>query len=1574
MSRLSYIAALLCIVGMQSSAAAMQVRPPGGSTAAVPLTPALEWDKRKEVGERLSALGNDIMGESIDPHTGSISFRHVDIDLPGNSALPVALIRELTQGYFHRYTVDAEFGDWHYAVPRLHVITAVQNASYSSQWRGARCTQPNNVFAPALYSNADPTQMTSYAYPVQYSNGLLLDIPGHGAQHVLSKSPNVSQPFPAAANYVTAKHWYLMCGTATDGGEGFIAIAPNGDRYRFDRYIERAHRNLGAMVPSGGNAGASRIIPRVRGQLMATEVTDVHGNWVRYDYDSSNRLTRIYANDGRSIELSYLTGSHLVASATAHGRTWTYSYQAHDVIDMLADEQGYGKHILSQVTQPDGRSWQFDLLAMHQRPQSGTYCQAAGGTMTLTHPYGLTGQFKVRELSHRMAYAEWMVENTIRCSGAFVNYGTPTFDDIYHAPIETIAVVEKTLSGLGVPTATWLYDYEQDVEEERYPAGHALAGHPIATSGDDPTNWTEVSNPDGSITRYKHYWNILLVSGFNSAWSSKLARLETLTSSGEVVDRYDYSYQLAGVFGRSYVPNSYPYPPFDDILSPSSSALSVQITQVVQQRDGDTFTTEHQYMTDQGSAQYSYSKPIETKVYSNVATQPRVTTTSYVHRPNDWVIGLPSTVHLNQRLQESYQYDSKGRLLEHAKRGQPYASYSYHLSGTAAGRPASITDALGRTTTFSQWQRGRPQLITRADLTTVGQTINNHGWMTHATDARGHITQYSYDSMGRLTLIDYPGSWANTQISYSTTPTGLLQQISRGQQRTRIDYDHFLRPITEHSEALDSGWSAYVTRHYDPMGRESFVSQPALSSQSTAGMASSYDALGRLLSQQETVAPYAQTTHSYLSQHRYRVTDPAGHFTDYLSDGYGGPQGQDYRAIEHSSGVITRLLKNAWGELIELRQQGNHNGFVVDQRHYYDYDALGRVCRHAVPETGVSFYQYDAAGQLTAYANGQSGTGCAVPFNNDRIELSYDALGRQLQVDFTNPASAAISYSYDADGQLLSSSRDGMLWSYDYNALGLLTSEQLIVDGRSYALSYQYNSNAHLQQQTYPSGLVLDYQRDGLGRLLQVQQQGSNLLSAISYHPSGQLASMSYGNGVSYQQQLNAQLLPATISASHANGVALSQSMSYDSRGNLLSLTDHALPSNSRSNSYDGLNRLISASGPWGSGSFVYDALGNLRSKTLGNRTVSLSYNSLNQLSQSNDSGHSGLRQFSYDSRGNVISAGDLQFSYDATDQPISASGAVSGSYHYDGQFKRVKQQVNGNTIYSVYNQAGQLVHIDNLGNQQQTDYLSGPQGNFARISNGVISYLHPDILGSAQSATDANGNLLWQQQYTPFGEELQTVSANHHQVGFTGHISDTDTGLHYMQARYYDPVIGRFYSNDPVGFSVNNPMMFNRYAYANNNPYTYVDPNGQTAVSVGRAAFNFGWRIGGLVNHGIKATTGRSLGALLYDAIHNDSSAPELPTDLVGDQSDDRAGQSRGKRHNSGPLTPENGGSGNAEDDFEKLTGGTGKPVEGRKEGTRKGDNGVTIRPGKEGEGLRIDIPANGDKPPETLHYELYL
>ena len=73
--------------------------------------------------------------------------------------------------------------------------------------------------------------------------------------------------------------------------------------------------------------------------------------------------------------------------------------------------------------------------------------------------------------------------------------------------------------------------------------------------------------------------------------------------------------------------------------------------------------------------------------------------------------------------------------------------------------------------------------------------------------------------------------------------------------------------------------------------------------------------------------------------------------------------------------------------------------------------------------------------------------------------------------------------------------------------------------------------------------------------------------------------------------------------------------------------------------------------------------------------------------------------------------------------------------------------------------------------------------------------------------------------------------------MGFTGYQAD-DIGLTYMQARYYDAEIGRFYSIDPADFKLDNIQSFNRYAYANNNPFKYTDPEGRIPFLIPVAIF----------------------------------------------------------------------------------------------------------------------------------------
>ncbi|BAN46030.1 RHS repeat-associated core domain-containing protein [Metapseudomonas resinovorans] len=113
-------------------------------------------------------------------------------------------------------------------------------------------------------------------------------------------------------------------------------------------------------------------------------------------------------------------------------------------------------------------------------------------------------------------------------------------------------------------------------------------------------------------------------------------------------------------------------------------------------------------------------------------------------------------------------------------------------------------------------------------------------------------------------------------------------------------------------------------------------------------------------------------------------------------------------------------------------------------------------------------------------------------------------------------------------------------------------------------------------------------------------------------------------------------------------------------------------------------------------------------------------------------------------------------------------------------------------------------------------------------------TYYHNDHLGSPAAATDERNELLWRAHYRPYGERQESPGdIPFGSPGYTGHVQDSSSGLVYMQARYYDPQLGRFLSMDPMGPQETVPGSFNRYAYALNNPYGYKDPDGQWAMAL---------------------------------------------------------------------------------------------------------------------------------------------
>ena len=100
--------------------------------------------------------------------------------------------------------------------------------------------------------------------------------------------------------------------------------------------------------------------------------------------------------------------------------------------------------------------------------------------------------------------------------------------------------------------------------------------------------------------------------------------------------------------------------------------------------------------------------------------------------------------------------------------------------------------------------------------------------------------------------------------------------------------------------------------------------------------------------------------------------------------------------------------------------------------------------------------------------------------------------------------------------------------------------------------------------------------------------------------------------------------------------------------------------------------------------------------------------------------------------------------------------------------------------------------------------------------------------------ATDATGNVIWKENYRPYGERtVKAPAAADNGLWFTGKPAEEETGLSYIGARYYSPVLGRFMGVDPADLSESNVHSFNRYAYGNNNPVKFVDRNGMWAGDV---------------------------------------------------------------------------------------------------------------------------------------------
>ena len=589
------------------------------------------------------------------------------------------------------------------------------------------------------------------------------------------------------------------------------------------------------------------------------------------------------------------------------------------------------------------------------------------------------------------------------------------------------------------------------------------------------------------------------------------------------------------------------------------------------------------------------------------------------------------------------------------------------------------------------------------------------------------------------------------------------------------------------------------------------------------------------------------TLTEYLPGFETRVTNPLLHDTTTKYHAFDEPSTEAPRVITQSGGAVTEITRDVLGRTLALTRRSLDSSVL--QTRSYVHDIHGRLCKSIEPETGATVMDYDAAGNLAWSAAGLNlpdpsqascdpGRAAAVP-SGRRVLRTYDTLNRVSYLGFPDGrGDQAFVYTPDGlPGQVTTNNTAGgaqVVNTYTYNRRRLLTAETSAqTNWYTWQISYGYDALGNRSSQTYPTGLWVDYAPNALGQAT----QAGPWATGVQYFPNGAIKQFTYGNGLVHTLTQNARLLPAT---SADTGGALNQTYHYDKNGNVNHVADALDGTRSRWMAYDGLDRLTDAGSAMFGGDhwhrFTYDALDNLRSWKLAGvkDNANYVYGPSNRLDEVRNTAGNLVHQFSYDAQGNLSNRNSVGHDFDYGNRLREVYGQEY--YRYDGSGRRAMAgTATGGYTLSMYSQEGQVLFQYATPLQKSTEniYLGGSlvaSRDWSFVTTLVTTkYQHTDALGSPVAVTNEAGAVIERTNYDPYGGAIGKVVDG---VGYTGHVMDPLTGLTYMQQRYYDQGVGRFLSTDPVTSDTSNGGNFNRYWYANNNPYGFTDPDGRLACS----------------------------------------------------------------------------------------------------------------------------------------------
>jgi RHS repeat-associated protein len=402
--------------------------------------------------------------------------------------------------------------------------------------------------------------------------------------------------------------------------------------------------------------------------------------------------------------------------------------------------------------------------------------------------------------------------------------------------------------------------------------------------------------------------------------------------------------------------------------------------------------------------------------------------------------------------------------------------------------------------------------------------------------------------------------------------------------------------------------------------------------------------------------------------------------------------------------------------------------------------------------------------------------------------FAYDNMGRLIgtttSYSFLTSRNFTNAYTYDA-----ASNRTGFTdpesgsTGYTYDTLNRLTSLAPPSAFGSGSFGFTYDALSRRTQMTRPNSVTTNYTYDNLSRLTSVLHQLSgSTIDGASYTLD------SAGNRTAKTDQRASSTSNYTYDAiyqltqvTQANNTT--ESYAYDAVGNrTASLGVSSYTTNAS-------NELTATS----NASYTYDSNGNTLTKAVGSNTTSYAWDYENRLTSVTLPGTGGTVTFKYDPQGNRIQ---------------KVSPAAISIFAYDGA-----------NLIEETNTSGAVV-----ARYSQTDNIDEP---LAMLRSGATSYYNADGLGSVTSLTNSSGAAAETYTYDSFGKATASSGSLTNSFQYTGRELDSETGLYYYRARYYDAVSGRFMSEDPIGFSAGG----NFYRYVGNHSTDLVDPSGLLSV-----------------------------------------------------------------------------------------------------------------------------------------------